>query len=46
MPPDANKTKYRRILNAFLSRRDSVDYDDTTVFDADAIRSITEEAMW
>jgi hypothetical protein len=43
MPPDANKTKYQRVLNAFLSRRDGLDYANDTVFADDVIRNIKEE---
>jgi hypothetical protein len=44
MPSDKNnKTKYQRVLIAFLSRRDGVVYGKDHVFDAATVSSIKEE---
>jgi hypothetical protein len=37
-----NKRLYKSILNAFLSRRDGVVYDNDHVFPVEVIRAITE----
>lgn len=45
MPDKKNRKKYQRVLSAFLSRRDEVEYDKDNVFDAATVSTITEEEV-
>ena len=45
MPSNEALQKYKRVLIAFLSRRDGVDYNNETIFPADVISGITEEEV-